>query len=131
LIYTLTCHTSSVHIPSQSNYCRKIFSLYNSICVYFNFKGIEQGGDINLYAKIDNSVGLENIDDILTGVDGVFLNRPNLSMEVGHDKIFLAQKIVLSKCNLVIFGTLIVVFFVAENTEKCVKIILGKSNLKK
>ncbi|XP_026806465.1 pyruvate kinase-like [Rhopalosiphum maidis] len=64
------------------------------------FVSIEQGGDIGLYAKIDNSVGLENIDDILTVVDGVFLNRPNLSMEVGHDKIFLAQKIVLSKCNL-------------------------------
>ncbi|KAE9541213.1 hypothetical protein AGLY_004458 [Aphis glycines] len=64
------------------------------------FVNIEQGGDISLYAKIDNSVGLENIDDVLTGVDGVFLNRPNLSMEVGHDKIFLAQKIVLSKCNL-------------------------------
>ncbi|XP_060866433.1 pyruvate kinase-like [Metopolophium dirhodum] len=60
----------------------------------------ERGRDISLYAKIDNSVGLENMDDIIPGVDGVFLNRPNLSMEVGHDKIFLAQKIVLSKCNL-------------------------------
>ncbi|XP_026820471.1 pyruvate kinase-like [Rhopalosiphum maidis] len=65
------------------------------------FVGTERGGDISLYAKIDNSVGLENIDDILPGVDGVFLNRPNLSMEVGHDKIFLAQKIILSKCNIV------------------------------
>jgi pyruvate kinase len=36
-------------------------------------------------------------------VDGVFLNRPNLSMEVGHDKIFLVQKIILSKCNIVSF----------------------------
>ncbi|XP_001944086.1 pyruvate kinase isoform X2 [Acyrthosiphon pisum] len=60
----------------------------------------ERGRDISLYAKIDNTVGLENMDDIIPGVDGVFLNRPNLSMEVGHDKIFLAQKIVLSKCNL-------------------------------
>ncbi|XP_022172345.1 pyruvate kinase-like [Myzus persicae] len=60
----------------------------------------ERGSDISLYAKIDNTVGLENMDDIIPGVDGVFLNRPNLSMEVGHDKIFLAQKIVLSKCNL-------------------------------
>ncbi|XP_060844178.1 pyruvate kinase-like [Rhopalosiphum padi] len=65
------------------------------------FVGTERGGDISLYAKIDNSVGLENIDDILPCVDGVFLNRPNLSMEVGHDKIFLVQKIILSKCNIV------------------------------
>ncbi|CAI6353367.1 unnamed protein product [Macrosiphum euphorbiae] len=64
------------------------------------FVGTERGRDISLYAKIDNTVGLENMDDIIPGVDGVFLNRPNLSMEVGHDKIFLAQKIVLSKCNL-------------------------------
>ncbi|XP_008185335.1 pyruvate kinase isoform X3 [Acyrthosiphon pisum] len=63
-------------------------------------KFVERGRDISLYAKIDNTVGLENMDDIIPGVDGVFLNRPNLSMEVGHDKIFLAQKIVLSKCNL-------------------------------
>jgi len=71
---------------------------------------MEQGKDIVLYAKIDNTVGLENIDDILTVADGVFLNRPNLSMEVGHDKIFLVQKIVLSKCNLVSFGVFIVYF---------------------
>ncbi|CAH1731973.1 hypothetical protein AGLY_015454 [Aphis glycines] len=64
------------------------------------FVNTERGGDISLYAKIDNTVGLENFDDILPVVDGVFLNRPNLSMEVGHDKIFLAQKIVLSKCNV-------------------------------
>ncbi|XP_060835514.1 pyruvate kinase-like [Rhopalosiphum padi] len=73
--------------------------------MFFNhvrkFVSMEQGKDIVLYAKIDNTVGLENIDDILTVADGVFLNRPNLSMEVGHDKIFLVQKIVLSKCNLV------------------------------
>lgn len=67
------------------------------------FLDTERGGDISLYAKIDNTVGLENFDDILPVVDGVFLNRPNLSMEVGHDKIFLAQKIVLSKCNVVSF----------------------------
>ncbi|XP_026820468.1 pyruvate kinase-like [Rhopalosiphum maidis] len=72
--------------------------------VFFNhvrkFVDSERGGYIALYAKIDNIVGLENFDDILPVVDGVFLNRPNLSMEVGHDKIFLAQKIVLSKCNV-------------------------------
>ncbi|XP_025198002.1 pyruvate kinase-like [Melanaphis sacchari] len=60
----------------------------------------ERGGNISLYAKIDNTVGLENFDDILPVVDGVFLNRPNLSMEIGYDKIFLAQKIILSKCNV-------------------------------
>ncbi|VVC45084.1 Pyruvate kinase,Pyruvate kinase-like, insert domain,Pyruvate/Phosphoenolpyruvate kinase-like [Cinara cedri] len=66
-----------------------------------NFVCQEKGKDINLYAKIDNSVGLENIDQIIQIADGIFLDRPNLSMEIGVDNIFLAQKIVLSKCNII------------------------------
>lgn len=66
-------------------------------------KGEEHGTDIDLYAKIDNSEGLESVDEILKTADGVFLHRPNLCMEVGYDRIFVAQKIVLSKCNIVSF----------------------------
>ncbi|XP_050440040.1 pyruvate kinase-like [Adelges cooleyi] len=66
-----------------------------------DFVRLEKGLDIDFYAKIDNSIGLENIDEILPIVDGVFLDLPSLSMEIGHDKIFIAQKIILSKCNIV------------------------------
>lgn len=69
--------------------------------LYISFKVQENGNDIDLYAKIDNSIGLENIDEIISVADGIFLHCPNLSMEVGCDRIFLVQKIVLSKCIIV------------------------------
>lgn len=68
---------------------------------YISFKDLENGNDIDLYVKIDNSIGLENIDEIIPEVDGVFLHCPNLSMEVRCDRIFLVQKIILSKCIIV------------------------------
>lgn len=61
----------------------------------------EKGKTIDLLAKIDNSVGLENIDEIISTADGVCLHRQNLSMEIGNGKIILAQKMILSKCNIV------------------------------
>lgn len=67
----------------------------------FVFKDEKDGNNIDVYVKIDNSIGLENIDKILPNANGVFLNRLKLSMEIGHDRIFRAQKIVLSKCNIV------------------------------
>lgn len=68
---------------------------------HFVFKDEKDGKNIDVYVKIDNSIGLENIDNILPNANGVFLHRPKLSMEIGHDRIFRAQKIVLSKCNIV------------------------------
>lgn len=61
----------------------------------------ENGNDIDLYAKIDNSIGLENIDEIISVADGVFLHCPNLSMEFRCDRTFLVQKKILSKCIIV------------------------------
>ncbi|XP_050527313.1 pyruvate kinase-like isoform X2 [Daktulosphaira vitifoliae] len=65
-----------------------------------DFVRCEKGQDIDLYAKIDNSVGFDNINEIIPNADGIFLDLPNLSMEIGHEKIFIAQKIILSKCNI-------------------------------
>lgn len=86
------------HFVGKFSYFKDIFN-----STYISFIAQENGNDIDLYAKIDNSIGLENIDEIISVADGVFLHCPNLSMEIGCDRICMAQKKILSKCIIVSF----------------------------
>ena len=52
-------------------------------------------------AKISTQQGLESFDDILKVADGIVFDRESLVFEIGVDKLFLAQKSVIAKCNRV------------------------------
>ena len=67
----------------------------------------DHGETIRLIARIENEVGLRNIDDILGEADGIMLCRSSLAVELGPDKLGLMQKLVAAKaqaagdpCNL-------------------------------
>lgn len=61
----------------------------------------ERGKHILVFACLDTALGLENIDDILSEADGLSIDRSVLCTDLPIEKIFIAQKIILSKCNLI------------------------------
>lgn len=62
---------------------------------------LEQNGgqDIQIIPKIENGLGVDNIDEIITLSDGLMVARGDLGVEIPAEEVPHIQKLLIEKCN--------------------------------
>lgn len=58
------------------------------------------GQDIEIIAKIENSFGVENIEDICSECSGIMIGRGDMGVEIAFEKLPAIQKLIITKCRL-------------------------------
>ncbi|KAI8072095.1 pyruvate kinase [Thamnidium elegans] len=99
------CSKKGVNLPKTANDLR--FGVENGVDMIFasfirraqDVKDIRR--NVKIISKIENHQGIVNFDEILAETDGVMIARGDMGIEIPCERVFVAQKMMIAKCNLV------------------------------